>query len=108
MSLFRTRQTPRPSIETAAQLFDYLRRSPDVKFLWAHQKSLLDAYNAKQSLTSPNVALELPTGSGKTLIGLLIGEYRRRSMGERIVYLCPTRQLCNSNRDGTSVELADG
>jgi hypothetical protein len=35
----------------------------------------------------------LPTGSGKTLIGLLIGEWRRRRFGERVVYLCPTNQL---------------
>ena len=36
-----------------------------------------------------------PTGSGKTLVGLLIAEFRRRKNQERVVYLCPTRQLCN-------------
>ena len=40
-----------------------------------------------------DVALELPTGTGKTLIGLLIGEYRRRKLRERVVYVCPTKQL---------------
>jgi len=39
------------------------------------------------------VAIELPTGAGKTLVGLLIGEYRRRKYRERVAYLCPTRQL---------------
>src|SRR5262249_16188817 len=34
-------------------------------------------------------------GSGKTLVGLLIAEWRRRKYGERVVYLCPTRQLVN-------------
>lgn len=43
----------------------------------------------------PDVALQLPTGSGKTLVGLLIAEWRRRKYQERIVYLCPTRQLVN-------------
>ncbi len=42
-----------------------------------------------------DVALQLPTGSGKTLVGLLIGEWRRRKYSERIVYLCPTKQLVN-------------
>ena len=32
-------------------------------------------------------------GTGKTLIGLLIAEWRRQRRGERALYLCPTRQL---------------
>ncbi len=40
-----------------------------------------------------DVAMQLPTGSGKTLVGLLIGEWRRRKFRERVVYLCPTKQL---------------
>ncbi|AOW90899.1 hypothetical protein BC342_35160 [Streptomyces olivaceus] len=40
-----------------------------------------------------DVAIELPTGAGKTLVGGLIGEYRRRTHRERVAYLCPTRQL---------------
>ena len=41
-----------------------------------------------------DLAIELPTGTGKTLVGLLIAEYRRRVFKERVVFLCPTRQLC--------------
>lgn len=41
------------------------------------------------------VALELPTGCGKTLVGVLIGEFRRRKDNEKVVYLCPTNQLVN-------------
>lgn len=47
------------------------------------------------TVNSPDVALELPTGTGKTLIGLLIAEWRRRKQGERVLYLCPTRQLAH-------------
>jgi replicative superfamily II helicase len=39
------------------------------------------------------VAIELPTGAGKTLVGLLIAEFRRQTFNERVAYLCPTRQL---------------
>lgn len=39
------------------------------------------------------IALELPTGCGKTLVGTLIGEFRRQKNREKTVYLCPTNQL---------------
>jgi superfamily II DNA or RNA helicase len=50
---------------------------------------------AAHGLNEPDVALHLPTGSGKTLVGLLIAEWLRRKNHERVVYLCPTRQLVN-------------
>jgi hypothetical protein len=48
---------------------------------------------AAHAANKQDVALQLPTGSGKTLVGLLIGEWRRRKFHERVVYLCPTKQL---------------
>ena len=59
-----------------------------------HQQEIMRKY-ASEALDLSDVALQLPTGSGKTLVGLLIAEWRRRRNGERIVYLCPTRQLVN-------------
>lgn len=56
-----------------------------------YQSAMLDAY--MQQIDSKNVALELPTGSGKTLVGLLIAEYRRRKNKEKVLFLCPTNQL---------------
>lgn len=50
-------------------------------------------YMKPEALNKTNIALELPTRSGKTLIGLLIGEFRRRKYREKVVYLCPTNQL---------------
>ena len=58
----------------------------------SHQKEMLEAY-AKDMVGRHDVAMQLPTGSGKTLVGLLIAEWRRRKFGDRVVYLCPTRQL---------------
>ncbi|MCZ2766920.1 DEAD/DEAH box helicase family protein [Lacticaseibacillus paracasei] len=40
-----------------------------------------------------DVAIELPTGSGKTLVGLIIGEYRRRKRGEQVVFVCTNNIL---------------
>lgn len=77
--------------ETPDKLFRELtrRKFPDVL---PHQASMMQAYAAK-AVGTPDVALQLPTGSGKTLVGLLIAEWRRRKFRERVVYLCPTRQL---------------
>ena len=59
-----------------------------------HQGQMMQKYVA-QAQAAPDVALQLPTGSGKTLVGLLIGEWLRRKNQERVVFLCPTRQLVN-------------
>lgn len=93
MARFRTSANQEPTPESPALLFRDLRKHPSIKFLWGHQEKLLDQYHAKH-LATPDLAIELPTGSGKTLVGLLIGEFRRRVRGERVVFLCPNRQLC--------------
>ena len=67
------------------------RKIPDVL---PHQKEIMRTY-ASVAAGAADVALQLPTGSGKTLVGLLIAEWLRRRNRERIVYLCPTRQLVN-------------
>ena len=65
------------------------RKIPDVL---PHQAEIMQAYAALPAELA-DVAMQLPTGSGKTLVGLLTGEWRRRKYRERVVYLCPTRQL---------------
>lgn len=62
--------------------------------LYDHQGQVLRDYHAN-ALNIPDVALQLPTGSGKTLVGMLIAEWRRRKYKEKVLYLCPTRQLVN-------------
>jgi hypothetical protein len=67
------------------------RKIPDVL---PHQREIMRSY-AASALSEKDVALQLPTGSGKTLVGLLIAEWHRRKNQERVVYLCTTRQLVN-------------
>lgn len=84
-----TRTAPPASPE---DLFQTLRsRSPQIRNLWSHQADLLRSY--QDAVGNSDLALELPTGAGKTLVALLIAEYRRQALGERVAYLCPTRQL---------------
>ena len=66
-------------------------RSRSVEGLMAQQADMLRSYMS--NVDEADLALELPTGSGKTLVGLLIAEWRRRTRKERCVFLCPTRQL---------------
>lgn len=49
----------------------------------------------KSALDSDDVALQLPTGGGKTLVGVGIAEWRRLKFKEKVLILCPTRQLVN-------------
>jgi hypothetical protein len=89
------RNTPCPDDPEA--LFRDLRKRK-VPGLLSHQADLLRSYMAVHTHHA-DIAFQLPTGSGKTLIGLLIAEWRRRKYGERVVYLCPTRQLVNQVAD---------
>ena len=44
-------------------------------------------------LDEPDIAMELPTGTGKTTVGLLIAEWCRRRSGKKVAYLSLTNQL---------------
>jgi hypothetical protein len=76
-----------PSAASPEALYRDLPRKPDaVPGLWLHQGDLLRSYTAEHSAT-PDLALELPTGTGKTLPGLLIADWVRRVRSAR----SPTR-----------------
>lgn len=89
---FRRVSASAPTPEDPEALFESLKKAPGVQYLWSHQADVLRQYH-DDCLDKRDVALELPTGSGKTLIGLLVAEHRRRKFNERALYLCPTRQL---------------
>jgi hypothetical protein len=86
------------------------RRHPS---LFDHQGQMLRNYVAT-ALEAKDVALQLPTGSGKTLVGLLLADWRRRKFREKVVYLCPTSQLVNqvaeeaATKYGLSIEAFTG
>jgi hypothetical protein len=60
-------------------------------YLRAPQGDALREYVKHQKDT--DIAFELPTGTGKTMVGLLIAEWRRRNSGGRVAYLTLTNQL---------------
>jgi Type III restriction enzyme, res subunit len=90
---------------------DLPRRPGAVPGLWAHQSEMLKTFTSK--VDSPDVALELPTGTGKTLTGLLIAEWTRRGRRARVIYACPTQQLARqvaaaAYREGIDAALLIG
>jgi len=91
--IFKTDLGGASSVSDPEALFRDLRgRSPEIKHLWSHQADLLREYH-RNHLNERDVAIELPTGAGKTLVGLLIADFRRQNSKERVAYVCPTRQL---------------
>lgn len=102
----------RKSIEKDPESIFRELQIPNIKGLWSQQADILRDYY-KDFKTKSDVAIELPTGTGKTLIGLLIAEYRRRCLQERVLYLCPTKQLAKqvhlkANEYGLPVSLLIG
>lgn len=79
-----------PAPESPQALFQDLK-GRKVAGLLDQQGEVLRNY--MRALEEPDIAVQMPTGSGKTLVGLLIAEWRRRKFGERALYLCPTNQL---------------
>lgn len=91
-SPFKRVKAPAAPPKDPEELFTELKKSGDAPNLWLHQGDVLRAY-AKSYIETPDLVLQLPTGAGKTLIGLLIAEWRRRARNERVLFVCPTRQL---------------
>ncbi len=73
-------------------------KSKQIPGLLTQQGDVLREY-VREFVDSPDLAAQLPTGSGKTLVALLIGEWRRLTRQERVVYLCPTNQLVHQVTD---------
>lgn len=99
-----TRSGPGP--ESPEALYrDLPRRKGATPGLWTHQGDILRTYHAKHTET-PDLALELPTGTGKTIPGLIIAEWVRQTRrGKRVAYACPTQQLA---RQVTDVAVREG
>ncbi len=88
------------------------RSNEAVPGLWLHQGDVIRAYSTEYTQTD-DLALELPTGTGKTLPGLLIGEWVRRKAEGPVLYATPTTQLAKqvaktAKREGVPMALLMG
>lgn len=94
---FRKQAARLPVPATPEALYPLLSHGPTApREIWSRQADVLRAYNRlkdKSEQFPADVAIELPTGAGKTLVGCLIAEWRRRKYEEPVAYVAPTRQL---------------
>ncbi|RIJ34274.1 DEAD/DEAH box helicase [Pontibacter oryzae] len=88
---FKPPQSSAPQVEKPQELL--INPKGEIKGVLDYQSEILDFYLA--NIKETDIAFELPTGSGKTLIGILLAEFRRVKFNEQVLYLCPTRQLVN-------------
>ena len=51
---------------------------------WLQQTQVLKKYE-DEFLNNPNVAIEMPTGTGKTLVGLTIAHYKQNAERLKVV-----------------------
>lgn len=112
--LGRTKRTTQqfPSPEELYLSGTLPRTTAAVDSLWLHQGDVIRAY-AEGHQSTPDLALELPTGTGKTLPGLLIGEWVRRKAAGPVIYATPTKQLARqvaatAKREGVPVAILTG
>jgi hypothetical protein len=94
---FKSTAKPRLNIESPESLFWDIK-TRKIPGLLTQQGDVLREYVADY-VDAKDIAVQLPTGSGKTLVALLIAEWRRLTKKERVVFLCPTNQLVHQVAD---------
>ena len=82
-------------VKKQVDLFNELGLDPNgqIKQLWDIEKEVLNKYH-NELLHKRLVAISLPTGVGKSIIGLLVLESWRR-VGKRVAILTSSNALCN-------------
>jgi len=88
----KLRRTPaRDPTRDPIEIFQTLPKPEHINDLWDTQAAALREWYRRRS--QRDLVIKLNTGSGKTLVGLLIGESIRRELQQPFLYLAPTRQL---------------
>lgn len=79
------------------QIFQRLTLRGSIENIWEPQAEALRDWHRNRS--DSDVAIEMNTGGGKTLVGLLIGRSLVNEMRKRVLYVCPNNQLVEQTYD---------
>ena len=79
---FKKVAPPTEVTDSPEKLFLELPRPKISRRIATYQKELMRSYRST-AMQASDVALLFPTGSGKTLVGLLIGEWRRSKIKKK-------------------------
>ena len=82
------------------EIFRALPKPANVNDLWDTQAEALRGWLARRD--ESDLVIKLNTGSGKTLVGLLISESNRRAGRDPCLYLTPNRQLASQVTEAAS------
>lgn len=83
--------TKRSAVLDPVAIFDSLTLRGSVNNLWTPQSNALTAWHAARA--KPDVSIEMNTGGGKTLVGLLVSLSLARELGKMVVFAAPNIQL---------------
>jgi hypothetical protein len=101
-------RTTRRSKETDPEkIFESLTLRGTVENLWSPQAAALRDWHRQRQ--EPDVVIEMNTGGGKTLVGLLVAQSLVNETGKCVLYVCPTNQLVGqaaSKADECGIEYA--
>ncbi len=99
MAVFKTKSTSSGGPTDPEQLYRLLAATNNgPAALWAHQADVLRAWHGEH-IDKKDVAIELPTGAGKTLVGGLVADFLRRRDKKPVAYLCPNNLLARQTAD---------
>lgn len=79
------------------QIFQKLTLRGSIENIWEPQAEALREWNRQRN--DPDVAIEMNTGGGKTLVGLLIARSLVNESKGRVLYVCPNNQLLEQTYD---------
>ncbi|MBX3407527.1 MAG: DEAD/DEAH box helicase [Phycisphaeraceae bacterium] len=79
------------------EIFDSLTLRGSVNNLWTPQSTALASWHLVRS--KPDVSIEMNTGGGKTLVGLLVSLSLARELGKMVLFVSPNIQLIQQTAD---------
>jgi len=90
-SKIRIRKIRRAQETDPEKIFESLTLRGTVENLWSPQASALKEWHRQR--TESDVVIEMNTGGGKTLVGLLVAQSLVNEVHRKVLYVCPTNQL---------------
>lgn len=73
------------------EIFKSLTLRGSIQNIWEPQAEALNAWN--QNRDTSDTVIQMNTGGGKTLVGLLIAQSLVNETKGKVLYVCPTNQL---------------
>ena len=91
LSKLPIKPTKRSLATSPRDIFKSLTLRGSIQNIWEPQAEALSGWEQKRN--SPDVVIQMNTGGGKTLVGLLIAQSLVNETKGKVLYVCPTNQL---------------